>query len=248
MHSCRVSWPRRCFRRRSVCSSCRCSDVYHRWITSSWTNVCEIVISTRTDVLPTEYTNILKTLLQDDVPGFSGKRAKEIVSKELGKPCGQVFKDFSPEPLAAASLGQVHTATYKGKKVAIKCKGQDWRSYLMWMDLKNLKKLAELLGKFEPKSMELIEIEYQSLYEESERLLSWSNSAAKDSGLEGSIIFIERRHIAAAASSAKMEVVSGWVQHVHDVVLWLWWVLSSGLRRGRRWPQHITIYYHNWPS
>ena len=42
----------------------------------------------------------------------------------------------------------------------------------MWMDLKNLKKLAELLGKFEPKSMELIEIEYQSLYEESERLLS----------------------------------------------------------------------------
>ena len=137
---------------------------------------------------------------------------------------------------------------YKGMKVAIKCKGQDWRSYLMWMDLKNLKKLAELLGKFEPKSMELIEIEYQSLYEESERLLSWSNSAAKDSGLEGSIIFIERRHIAAAASSAKMEVVSGWVQHVHDVVLWLWWVLSSGLRRGRRWPQHITIYYHNWPS
>ena len=76
----------------------------------------------------------------------------------------------------------------------------------MWMDLKNLKTLAELLGKFEPKSMELIEIEC-------------SNSAAKDSGLEGSIIFIERRHIAAAASSAKMEVVSGWVQHVHDVVL-----------------------------
>ena len=74
------------------------------------------MVSTRTDVLPVEYTDVLKTL-QDDVPGFSGKRAKEIVSKELGRPCEEVFTDFSPEPLAAASLGQVHTATYKGKKV-----------------------------------------------------------------------------------------------------------------------------------
>ena len=62
-------------------------------------------------------TNILKTLLQDDVPVYSGKRAKEIVSKELGKPCGQVFKDFSQEPVAAASLGQVHTTNYlQGKE------------------------------------------------------------------------------------------------------------------------------------
>jgi predicted unusual protein kinase regulating ubiquinone biosynthesis (AarF/ABC1/UbiB family) len=77
------------------------------------------VISTRTDVLPKEYTDVLKTL-QDDVPGFSGRKAKAIVTAELGKPCDDIFTDFSEFPIAAASLGQVHTAKYKGKKVAVK--------------------------------------------------------------------------------------------------------------------------------
>mmetsp|Transcript_12280 Transcript_12280/g.20232 ORF Transcript_12280/g.20232 Transcript_12280/m.20232 type:complete len:748 (-) Transcript_12280:1115-3358(-) len=126
------------------------------------------VVSTRTDVLPPEYTNVLKTL-QDDVPGFSGKRAKEIVSKELGKPCDQVFKDFSAEPLAAASLGQVHTATYKGKKVAIKVQRAGLKE-LFDVDLKNLKKLAELLDKFDPKT-DGADRDWVSIYEESERLL-----------------------------------------------------------------------------
>jgi len=108
------------------------------------------VVSTRTDVLPGEFTDVLKTL-QDDVPGFSGRRAKDIVSRELGKPCDSVFANFSMEPLAAASLGQVHTATYKGRKVAIKVQRAGLRD-LFDVDLKNLKKLAELLDKFDPKT------------------------------------------------------------------------------------------------
>ncbi|KAL7530209.1 hypothetical protein ACHAXR_003363 [Thalassiosira sp. AJA248-18] len=126
------------------------------------------VISTRTDVLPKEYTDILKTL-QDDVPGFSGKRAKTIISKELGKPCDDVFQNFSEEPLAAASLGQVHTATYKGKKVAIKVQRAGLKE-LFDVDLKNLKKLAELLDKFDPKT-DGADRDWVSIYEESERLL-----------------------------------------------------------------------------
>jgi hypothetical protein len=108
------------------------------------------VVSTRTDVLPREFTDVLKTL-QDDVPGFGGNRAKDIVSRELGKPCDSVFSNFSMEPLAAASLGQVHTATYKGKKVAIKVQRAGLKE-LFDVDLKNLKKLAELLDKFDPKT------------------------------------------------------------------------------------------------
>ena len=108
------------------------------------------VVSTRTDVLPGEFTDVLKTL-QDDVPGFSGRRAKDIVSRELGRPCDSVFANFSMEPLAAASLGQVHTATYKGRKVAIKVQRAGLRE-LFDVDLKNLKKLAELLDKFDPKT------------------------------------------------------------------------------------------------
>mmetsp|Transcript_2817 Transcript_2817/g.3743 ORF Transcript_2817/g.3743 Transcript_2817/m.3743 type:complete len:795 (+) Transcript_2817:265-2649(+) len=126
------------------------------------------VISTRTDVLPTTYTDVLKTL-QDNVPGFSGKRAMEIVTKELGRPYDEVFQDFSEKPLAAASLGQVHTATYKGKKVAIKVQRAGLKE-LFDVDLKNLKKLSVLLDKFDPKS-DGADRNWVSIYEESERLL-----------------------------------------------------------------------------
>eukprot|EP00816_Leptocylindrus_hargravesii_P007670 CAMPEP_0196815690 /NCGR_PEP_ID=MMETSP1362-20130617/51262_1 /TAXON_ID=163516 /ORGANISM="Leptocylindrus danicus, Strain CCMP1856" /LENGTH=802 /DNA_ID=CAMNT_0042192739 /DNA_START=159 /DNA_END=2567 /DNA_ORIENTATION=+ len=126
------------------------------------------VVSTRTDVLPPAFTDVLKTL-QDDVPGFSGKRAKDIISKELGKSCDEVFTDFSEEPLAAASLGQVHTAYYKGKKVAIKVQRANLKE-LFDVDLKNLKKLAVLLDKFDPKT-DGADRDWVSIYEESERLL-----------------------------------------------------------------------------
>jgi len=126
------------------------------------------VVSTRTDVLPIEYTDVLKTL-QDDVPGFSGKRAKNIVSKELGTPCDEIFQNFSEKPLAAASLGQVHTAMYKGKKVAIKVQRAGLKE-LFDVDLKNLKKLAAILDKFDPKT-DGADRNWVSIYEESERLL-----------------------------------------------------------------------------
>lgn len=126
------------------------------------------VISTRTDVLPVEYTDILKTL-QDDVPGFSTQRAKDIIFFELGKDCDSVFQNFSVEPLAAASLGQVHTAMYKGKKVAIKVQRAGLKE-LFDVDLKNLKKLAELLDRFDPKT-DGADRDWVSIYEESERLL-----------------------------------------------------------------------------
>ncbi|KAL3790389.1 hypothetical protein ACHAWO_011604 [Cyclotella atomus] len=126
------------------------------------------VVSTRTDVLPKTYTDVLKTL-QDDVPGFSGKRAKQIVSNELGKPCDEIFTNFSEQPLAAASLGQVHTAIYNGKKVAIKVQRAGLKE-LFDVDLKNLKKLAELLDKFDPKT-DGADRNWVSIYEESERLL-----------------------------------------------------------------------------
>jgi len=126
------------------------------------------VVSTRTDVLPATYTDVLKTL-QDEVPGFSSERAKAIVSEELGRPCDEVFTDFSPEPLKAASLGQVHTAYYKGKKVAIKVQRAGLKE-LFDIDLKNLKKLAALLDKFDPKT-DGADRNWVSIYEESERLL-----------------------------------------------------------------------------
>lgn len=126
------------------------------------------VVSTRTDVLPKTFTDVLKTL-QDEVPPFSGARAKEIVAKELGVPTDEIFTDFSETPLKAASLGQVHTAYYKGQKVAIKVQRAGLKE-LFDVDLKNLRKLAVLLDKFDPKS-DGADRDWVSIYEESERLL-----------------------------------------------------------------------------
>jgi len=126
------------------------------------------VVSTRTDVLPPEYINVLKTL-QDNVPGFSGERAKSIVTTELGRPYQEIFQNFSDKPLAAASLGQVHTAFYKGEKVAIKVQRKGLKE-LFDVDLKNLKKLAVLFDKFDPKT-DWADRNWVSIYEESERLL-----------------------------------------------------------------------------
>eukprot|EP00980_Cylindrotheca_fusiformis_P012965 scaffold3236_cov66-Cylindrotheca_fusiformis.AAC.31 len=126
------------------------------------------VVSTRTDVLPKTYTDVLNSL-QDDVPAFSGVRAKEIVTKELGKPVDEIFTDFSEKPLKAASLGQVHTAYYKGQKVAVKVQRAGLKE-LFDVDLKNLRKLAVLLDKFDPKT-DGADRNWVSIYEESERLL-----------------------------------------------------------------------------
>ena len=62
------------------------------------------------------------------------------MSQELGRPCDEIFTDFSKEPLKAASLGQVHTAMFNGKKVAIKVQRAGLKE-LFDLDLKNLKKV-----------------------------------------------------------------------------------------------------------
>ena len=126
------------------------------------------VISTRTDVVEKEYTEVLKDL-QDKVPGFGGDRAVSIIETEFGKPIGQIFETFEKVPIAAASLGQVHRATYNGKPVAVKVQRAGLKA-LFDTDLKNLKVLAKLLDKFDPKS-DGADRSYADIYDESAKLL-----------------------------------------------------------------------------
>lgn len=78
-------------------------------------------LSIRTDLLPPAYVRGLQTL-QDQVPAFDSKIAKQILEEEWGMPVSSVVDEITDEPVAAASLGQVYKARLKetGQEVAIK--------------------------------------------------------------------------------------------------------------------------------
>ncbi|WP_152043017.1 ABC1 kinase family protein [Salinigranum salinum] len=76
------------------------------------------LLSTRPDILPPAYVDVLSRL-QDDVPPAPWAEAEVVIREELG-PVDEVYDDFDRDPISGASLGQVYTATYDGEDVAVK--------------------------------------------------------------------------------------------------------------------------------
>lgn len=78
------------------------------------------VFSTRPDIVGEDLANELR-ILQDKLPPFPVSVAKQSVERELGHPVDEIFMEFS-EPVAAASIAQVHKARLKdtGEEVAVK--------------------------------------------------------------------------------------------------------------------------------
>jgi predicted unusual protein kinase regulating ubiquinone biosynthesis (AarF/ABC1/UbiB family) len=104
------------------------------------------LLSTRPDLLPDRYLEALASL-QDDLPTIPFEEVREIVEGELGNKISKAFNFFEEEPLASASIGQVHRAELRsGKTVAVKVQRPGIRKKFM-EDLNTLEEMAGLAVK-----------------------------------------------------------------------------------------------------
>lgn len=109
------------------------------------------MLSTRKDLIPQHYAKEL-ALLQDQVKPFSGEIAKRIITKNLNDSPDVLFDDFDEEPLASASIAQVHTAQLKtGEKVVIKILRPKVKKQIH-NDLNLLRMMATLFEKIHPRA------------------------------------------------------------------------------------------------
>jgi ubiquinone biosynthesis protein len=77
------------------------------------------ILSMRPDLIPEEYITELKKL-QDSVPSFGYEEVEAEINKEFGEEVSTIFESFDKEPLAAASISQVHRAVLNGIDVVVK--------------------------------------------------------------------------------------------------------------------------------
>ena len=102
------------------------------------------LLSTRADLLPKPYLEALERL-QDHVEPISYEEVERIVSSELGIRISKAFAGFETEPLAAASLAQVHRAYMRdGRAVVVKVQRPNIREQIV-DDLEALNEIARFL-------------------------------------------------------------------------------------------------------
>jgi predicted unusual protein kinase regulating ubiquinone biosynthesis (AarF/ABC1/UbiB family) len=105
------------------------------------------LLSTRGDLLPPAYLDALARL-QDDVDPFPFAEVEQIVQEELQVRLSKAFELFDEQPIAAASLGQVHRAVMRGgREVAVKVQRPDVRDRVL-KDLDALDEVAALMQRF----------------------------------------------------------------------------------------------------
>ncbi len=101
-------------------------------------------LSTRPDIIPVVLLEELSQL-QDQLPGFSGDKAMELIEEDLEKNIKDIFLRIDKEPISAASLGQVHKAILKnGEVVAVKVQRPGLREQIT-LDLYIVRNIANWL-------------------------------------------------------------------------------------------------------
>ncbi|MDC3137770.1 AarF/ABC1/UbiB kinase family protein [Prochlorococcus sp. AH-716-I19] len=101
-------------------------------------------LSTRPDIIPVILLEELSEL-QDQLPGFDGNKAMDLIEEDLNKKIEEIFLTIDKEPISAASLGQVHKAVLKNKEiVAVKVQRPGLREQIT-LDLYIVRNIANWL-------------------------------------------------------------------------------------------------------
>jgi len=105
------------------------------------------VLSTRSDIILPEYLLELAKL-QDKVPPFPYEEVEQTFLTEMGRKPQDLFKEFSTEPVAAASIGQVHAGVLQdGSRVVVKVQRPDIEKTIA-VDVEILSHIAQLMEKY----------------------------------------------------------------------------------------------------
>jgi ubiquinone biosynthesis protein len=121
-------------------------------------------VSTRLDMLPADIGEEL-VKLQDQMPPFSGEEACAQILSIYGRPVDEVFAEFDPEALAAASIAQVHVARlHSGEEVVVKLLRPGVRAEIE-RDLEVMHALARMARRYWKEARRLRPVEVVAEYE-----------------------------------------------------------------------------------
>jgi len=147
-------------------------------------------LSTRQDLLAKDIgTELAK--LQDQVPPFSAELAAEYIERSYGKPANEVFAEFAPEALAAASIAQVHAARlHSGEDVVVKLLRPNVREDIE-RDIEVMYALASLANKYSADARRLRPVEvvaeyHKTLLNELDMMREAANAAQLRRNFKGS--------------------------------------------------------------
>jgi len=148
------------------------------------------MLSTRRDLLADDIADELQQL-QDNVPPFPNKQAKELIEKAYGGTVEELFKSFEEEPLASASIAQVHGAVLKtGEDVVVKVLRPDVLPVIK-RDISLLYIIAELAAKYSSqlrrlRPVEVIEEYEKTILDELDLMREAANASQLRRNFEGS--------------------------------------------------------------